>query len=64
MKLLFFRFLNFVSELMQGVHSDQLWKFLDTVYQSKIPRIGIDLSVSIHPSVKVLFVFGFMYQDN
>lgn len=52
----FFRFLDYVSGLMQGSHSDNLWKFLDTVYQSKIPRVGVDLSVSIHPSIKVGFV--------
>lgn len=42
---------------MQGSHSDHLWKFLDTIYQSKIPQVeGADLSVSIHPSIKVIFV--------
>ncbi|XKL60307.1 hypothetical protein PGB90_001323 [Kerria lacca] len=48
----FSKFLNYISELMQGSYSDHLWKFLDIVYQSKIPRIGINLSVSIHPSLK------------
>ncbi|XP_065211739.1 DENN domain-containing protein 1B-like [Planococcus citri] len=48
----FSKFLNYISELTQGPHSDQLWKFLDGVYQHKIPRTGFDLSISINPSMK------------
>lgn len=50
---IFNKFLDDVSELMQGTYNDHLWEFLDLVYQSKIPSTGNNLTVQLRPNMKV-----------
>ncbi|XP_022198892.2 DENN domain-containing protein 1A [Nilaparvata lugens] len=41
----FYKFLNIICELTHNAHSDDLWKFLETVYQSRVPEPGATLQV-------------------
>ncbi|RZF32373.1 hypothetical protein LSTR_LSTR001837 [Laodelphax striatellus] len=41
----FYKFLNIICELTHNAHSDDLWKFLETVYQSRVPEPGGTLQV-------------------
>lgn len=43
-----FRFLNYISELTHSAQSDDLWKFLDAVYQSKVPDPGGSFKITIN----------------
>lgn len=44
----FSKFLNCISELTHSAQSDELWKFLDAVYQSKVPDPGSSFKITIN----------------
>uniref|UniRef100_A0A1B6LJQ9 UDENN domain-containing protein n=1 Tax=Graphocephala atropunctata TaxID=36148 RepID=A0A1B6LJQ9_9HEMI len=52
----FTKFLNVTAELTHSAQSDELWKFLDAVYQTKVPDPGGSFKIPVHQNGQNHFV--------
>ncbi|XP_075228872.1 DENN domain-containing protein 1A isoform X4 [Lycorma delicatula] len=54
----FYKFLNHISELTHGPNMDELWQFLDKVYQSKVPDPGTTMQITFNKNQSIFTCQG------